>query len=295
MSDSLAFQVELFADLMVRLDDPFGERALVLAAAGLDEERYRSLLGSWRTRFDRDEGRLGERFADAYGERCAALATRREREASGALAPVDARFLNAEALGFREEAARVARDTTEAAPPLRAPERDEAPSPPSVAAPASLAAPPSYVRPPERFAGTADISAFVPRIQMPFAPADPAAPPEAAAPAVPPRPRVDSGTRAIIAFAQPATPTPFVDREAAAPEPPPLVARPPARFAGTADIAAFVPRPATPFQEGAAEPRRAVQPVEPRRRLIRFDPQTGQPLPSPTWVDLPPEGEGRKR
>jgi hypothetical protein len=295
MSDSLAFQVELFADLMVRLDDPFGDRGVVLAAAGLDEEQYRSLVTGWRTRFDRDEGRLGERFADAYGERRASLAARREREASGAAAPADARFLNAEALGFREEAARVARETADAPPPLHAPEHEvaaAAPGPGSVPPPA----PPLVARPPERFAGTADISAFVPRVAVPFAAANPAAPPVAAAPTAAPRPRVDSGTRAMAAFASPPTPTPFVDREAAAPTPPPLVARPPERFAGTADISAFVPRAATPFQGAApAEPPRAAQPAEPRRRLIRFDPQTGQPLPAPIWVDLPPEGEGQKR
>jgi hypothetical protein len=89
---------------------------------------------------------------------------------------------------------------------------------------------------------------------------------------------------------------PFSDRAAAMlppeplPSPQPPGARPPQDLRDTTDITAFVPRDPTPFAApGAAAPG------QPRRRLLRFDPQTGQPLPAPVWVDLPPEPEGPKK
>ena len=77
-----------------------------------------------------------------------------------------------------------------------------------------------------------------------------------------------------------------VNPEPPPPAPAPVIARPPQELAATADISAFVPRPATPFVPAPATP--------PRRRLVRFDPQTGQPLAEPRWEDLP-EPEPPKR
>jgi hypothetical protein len=41
-------------------------------------------------------------------------------------------------------------------------------------------------------------------------------------------------------------------------------------------------------QEAAAARRTAAQGTGPQRRLVRFDPQTGQPLAQPYWEELPP-------
>jgi hypothetical protein len=52
MSDGLAFQVELFAEPMVRLDDPFGSREAVLVGAALDRPQrgHPARLAAVRTR-----------------------------------------------------------------------------------------------------------------------------------------------------------------------------------------------------------------------------------------------------
>jgi hypothetical protein len=105
----------------------------------------------------------------------------------------------------------------------------------------------------EDVAGTADISAFVPRAPLPFSPPASGAPPAVAlAPAAPPEPPAGSGT---------------------------------------ADVTSFVAQAAMPF--GAPTPHPHAPPGDapgnPRMRLIRFDPQTGQPLAEPRWVAMPPE------
>jgi hypothetical protein len=121
--------------------------------------------------------------------------------------------------------------------------------------------------------GTADISAVIPRGLLPF-PSDSA-----------PRPPVD----------RPVSPQEPPPPSSSAVFAPPPVARPPQRLAGTADISAFVPRAATPFTPTAPSPQAQPQQPAPRKRLIRFDPQTGQPLPAPIWVDLPPEAPSEKK
>lgn len=299
MNDPLASQVERFADLMAHIDDPFAEPSAVLASSGLDDASYRSLVDGWRARFDRDEsGSLAERFAGAYA--AARAGGRREEPRSSAPEnPIDPRFLNAAALAFREEAAKVALEPMpgDAPPPialspviLSAPVAS-APEPPP---PAIIAAPPveTYAEKRARFAGTMEIGHLVPRDAVPFVPAAgvqrPIDPPPAPAP-----PRVPTGTADISAFIPrdllpfPGSPPP------PAPPPPSAGDRPSPPFPGTADISAFIPRPATPF---AAPPTAQAAPeAPPRKRLIRFDPQTGLPLPAPIWVDLPPEPDGGKR
>ena len=271
MNDRLALQVELFADLMVRVDDPFGARGPALAEAGLDEDGYRHLVDAWRGRIDGDDTRaLGERFACAYASRRAALHEARRRQQGGeAPRSVEApRFLDAGVQSFREEAAGVGREPLrDAAPPLRgapeAPPVREAPSPPFAL--------PQVVPVHPTLAGTADISAFVPRVALPFT--------MAPARALPPMP-APGGDRATAVLP---------------PEPSPQQGgtRGPHPFAMTADISAAVARAATPFPvaPAAVAPTAVPPPAEaaPRRRLIRFDPQTGLPLPALMWVDLPPE------
>jgi hypothetical protein len=132
-------------------------------------------------------------------------------------------------------------------------------------APPTRVAPPSVARAPEPSAGvaeTADITAFVPRAPLPFAgPATPAAAvgvAPASAPAVDPLERPGSGTE---------------------------------------DITALVRGAAIPFVgAGAAQTKTPAAP--PHMRLVRFDPQTGQPLAEPRWEPMPgdsPDGAPQKR
>jgi hypothetical protein len=303
MNDSPAVRVDLFADLMAQVDDPFGDHKLALAGADLDAEGYESLVASWRARFDRDaSGQLAGRFADAYAERRTRRAQQRRREASGEVPPADPRFLNAEALSFREEAARVGREPNvpplplHAVVPLAIQAQAFVPVPPT---PPPMVPPPQVVRAPERLAGTTALSAFVPRVALPFAPASMEQQRPSPPPAVPARPRVDTGTRAISAFV-PRVGLPFApgSGDQRPPEPPPAVPAQPRVGSGTTDVGAAVPRHLLPFGERpsppAPPPPAPVAEAEPRRRLVRFDSQTGQPLPAPMWVDMPPE-PGQKK
>jgi hypothetical protein len=103
--------------------------------------------------------------------------------------------------------------------------------------------------------GTADITSLVPRDALPFVHgAGTAGPPAVATPA-PASPEAPAGS-------------------------------------GTEDISAFVPRGAMPFAQSAAAAPQDAAAAHPRLRLIRFDPQTGQPLAEPRWVEIPPEPQG---
>ena len=344
--DRLATQVELFADLMVQMDDPFVLREAILTASSLDDGAFRSLVDAWQDRFDREaNGSLAARFADAYTARRAAMLEARRRDACGEADAADVRFLNADAQSFREDAAKVAREPTteDISPPA---EPQPADPPPSVARPSSpprempsfvlaaaapaitpapiitpapvIASAPIVARPPAHLAGTMAVSDAIPKSSLPFAPASaPPAPPPPSAASPPSRPQVPTGTadissiipRDLLPFPsappaeRPAPPLePFSPSSSALFAPPTMgvpVSRPPQHLSGTADISAFVPRAATPFAARPAPPPPAPPPpaaaqLAPRKRLIRFDPQTGQPLPAPIWVDLPPEPEGQK-
>ena len=284
------------AHLAAELDDAFAIPDKVFARTGLDDAAHRRLVDGWRARFREDAtGELAARFAGAYAEARAKQRSGRGRGARGEQEhrANDPRFLNTDAQAFREEAARVARDPVSAdtsAMPL-------APSP--ILSPAPPIAEPIAPRPRSSFAGTMDISDAIPRDLLPFtaAPASPPAPPPPPAPA--PRAPVSTGTTDISAFVPrhllpfpsagpppaPPPPSPVAPIAEPAPQPSVVITRPPQHLAATADISAFVPRPATPFTPPEAAP--------PRKRLIRFDPQTGQPLPAPIWVDLPPEPESK--
>ena len=314
---AVVYRIDLFAEFMASLDDPFSHRPSALAAAELDEARFRNLVESWRMRVEGDtQGELGDRYIKAYAARRAALHTARLRQASGAdAAAEDARFLSKEALGFREEAALVGRQpaaesaflapafsSSSAAAPFTAPPRAEPsgvftapqyppmaallpamaplpgapppgyyappapPAPPAMApyipAPAISAAPPKVARPSDRLAGTADISDVIAKLPLPFAHGSGSAPSASAVPSAGPKAhRVDSGTASMAAF---------VERggfHPPAPPPPPA-----AGHAGLPPPAHLAPPPAPP---------------ERPKRLIRFDPQTGHPLPAPIWVDIP--------
>ena len=273
---------------MALLDDPFSHRASALAAAELDEARFRNLVESWRMRVEADtHGELGDRYTRAYSARRAALHAARQRQVNGAgVGAEDARFLSKEALGFREEAALVGRQPGAAsASPAFSPPAPQAAPPPAIAALPSAAPPvyyappasptmapyipippvavaqPKFARPSDRLSGTADISDIVAKIALPFAHGSGSAPSSAAVPSAGPKAhRVDSGTASMAAFVEgggfhPSAPSAPLHGNAALP--------PPAHLA---------PPPAPP---------------ERPKRLIRFDPQTGHPLPAPIWVDVP--------
>ena len=293
----VVYRIELFAEFMALLDDPFSHRPAALAAADLDEARFRNLVESWRMRVEADtQGDLGDRYIKAYSARRAALHTARLRQANGAEAAAeDARFLSKEALGFREEAALVGRHPAAesaspafshsppapAAAPFAAAPRVEpsgvftapqypAPPAPSAApapvyyappapppmgpyhpAPSISAAIPKFARPSNPLAGTADISDVIAKLPLPFARGSGSAPSAAAVPSAGPKAhRIDSGTASMAAFVEGSGFHP------SALPPPAHLAPPPA-------------------------------PPERPKRLIRFDPQTGHPLPAPIWVDIP--------
>jgi energy-coupling factor transporter ATP-binding protein EcfA2 len=88
-----------------------------------------------------------------------------------------------------------------------------------------------------------------------------------------------------------------------APAPPAIVTRPPAteHDDATLEIQGGVFKPALPFAppaeragENITDELPAWEGGAPGKRLIRFDPQTGQPLPKPAWVDAP-EPPSRRR
>lgn len=216
--------IEAFAGLMARIDDPFADRAAVLAHAGLDERSVDELAASWRARLgDASAGALPEVFAVAYGRARAALLKGQHPTPS----------------------------------PLSAPTREVAGTgrPPSALTGASALSAPA-------FAETADISAFVPRIALPFT-SNPALTPQpsgsiADAPAL----RIGGGTETFDPRAfKPHNPLPF--------QPTPALNAP--------NAAPPPPAPALPAGN-----------LAPGRRLIRFDAQTGEPLPEPYWSDAPP-------
>lgn len=276
----MLYRIELFAEFMALLEEPFSDRASVLSAAELDDARLGSMLEAWRIRLEGDEkGELAEKYAAAYSARGAAIHGARARATSGEAERVDPRFLTQEALGFREEAARVGREPLAESMPnpvspgpraepsgvFVAPVPPLAPTPPSSALPpAAPRGMPSYVRPSERLAGTADISSVVRSGALPFA--------------------RDAGAEAPRA-------------QRAAPSPSPNAVR---IGSGTEDISSFVPRHLLPFSgngtpppAGGAPPAATSAPLPAPggrpKRMIRFDPQTGQPLPAPIWVDIPEE------
>jgi hypothetical protein len=340
MNEKLALQIDLFADLMARLDDPFGERTTVLAAEGLSDEQAVELMTAWRRRFERDRpGDLARAFSAAYAERRATCDARRRRAASGEIVPTDPRLLHTEAQSSEEEAAHVARDSstpwrttsrleekkvlyeddvTQKSPPVLPSYVLMQPVAPTASPSIDVMIPiPLEPRSPAALAGTADISAAVRRAALPFAPQGSST----ALPAVPaqfqPILRPFTGTTDIsTAVARAKEILPFEQQHGVSPPPPtgsmPPVMRPPPHLSGTIDVGAHVPLASLPFALGSpaggpapVAPPRGHTPFEnpalatsspaPRRRLIRFDPQTGQPLPEPTWVDLPPEPVGHRK
>ncbi|AUX35240.1 MULTISPECIES: hypothetical protein [Sorangium] len=253
--------VEDFAALRASMDDPFGDPTACLAGAGLDERSYAELTGAWRARLalEGDAGReLGRRFAIAYRQAQTARRARAGGE-DGAPRAEDARFLSRDAQPWRAEAAQVALVPSSAPSP---------PEPPAAPAQRAVAA------------STAT---------------DEAGPANAAASSA--GGQWETSTLPVFSPEPSAPVLPFISPEAPRASPPPPGPRSP--LAGLP----FQPRPAAeiaiPPQPAAPEHLDGAAPAPgapPRKRLMRFDPQTGQPLPYPVWVDVAPAaGEERKR
>src|SRR5262245_7944457 len=78
---SLYTDVDRFADLLARLDDPFAHRAAVLRRAGLDDAACQKLRERWAMTFTQAEGgpaALAERFGAAYARARSALVEARQ-------------------------------------------------------------------------------------------------------------------------------------------------------------------------------------------------------------------------
>ncbi|XXY54060.1 hypothetical protein WME91_23305 [Sorangium sp. So ce269] len=305
--------VEDFASLRASMDDPFGDPVLCLARAGLDASDYAALTNEWRARLAGDVtagGGMGSRFAVAYRQ---ALDARRARARGDAAQEEGARFLSREPQPWRAEAARVALLPTKGAPPPTS-----APPPPPAAVESARAAPLSPVPSaafhalgaPARGTDDAHLTPPLPP-RMPSPPAvSPPAPHanDVAWPAIEASPQrrpaghndkqSETMTLPVYATEGSAPVLPFVTPPAsgaAAPAPPraplaglPFQPGPPERAASP------TPPPAIPAHLAGAAPAQDSS-APSNKRLLRFDPQTGQPLPFPVWVDVAPADPGEKR
>jgi hypothetical protein len=280
--------VEDFAVLRAEIEDPFGDRPALLAVRGLDEPSYAALINAWRARFadgTPSGNAIAKRFAAAYRS---AVARRTQGEARQH-PEEDARFLSKEPQAWRAEAARVALST-----------EDAPPAPVDVIRPL-LAAPPmapivSWSQAPEPTFEASD-----------FDPAEPSklsVAPETKPPQTLPVPDTSFETTAPIPVALLSKPVlPFVSASAdqACASHPILTdlpfrsgEQPPSPPAAPAAPASPM-RPAEPMSHYRGPVLAEGQSAPPGKRLIRFDSQTGQPLPSPIWVDAVPDLSKSKR
>lgn len=314
MSPTSPSTIEALAELSALLADPFTDRGAALTKAGLDEERYEALARQLSDRLQRDgaeEREMAARFARAFEK--ARVVARSERVGAGGAdgergvsaepggEVVDgARFLSA-AQPWRSEAASVRIDAEGDAPELR-----RAPVVTEWVAAGDAA---SERAPAE--ANELRASSPVPR---------PAVDPIAAF-----RPDADATCTAVPTLAPV---LPFLEglrQPASIPAPPPSPppqrpSRPHANTDETAELGSIALGPATPFERGGAPSGEAaasdldgtcemrVLPADPplpfssaptptptpatRARLARFDPQTGEPLPEPRWVEDGPAAGG---
>lgn len=111
MYKSFDADIDVFAELLAHLDDPFADRAAVLAAANLDEKSYQKLRDRWTSALSTPSERtaeLAQHFGDAYARAQQAIRDARHDIVHGGAAPApDPRFLNADVQPWREQAAGV--------------------------------------------------------------------------------------------------------------------------------------------------------------------------------------------
>lgn len=315
---SVASSVELFGALLGRLSLPFADRGHELAAAGLGSDAALARTqAEWIARFtggDEQARALWTRFAAAHE---AARTGATGANASPSVA-ADSRFLTPEAQPWREEAAAVSLAVGQGvAPPLaRAPAVEAAP-PPAVAPP-----PPSLAEPNVDETCTA-IPIYTPPLPFPAGSANAASSFAVSSPKEAPRDSDDGNETVELRL--------FVGRPATPFEAPATTDQddPADR---TAALGVVVASPALPFSPpGSASPAPERAPPAPQvasrksdasvaedvdddgetvvpislpntaplpfhggteRRLIYFDPQTGEKLATPTWVESPKKPSG---
>lgn len=116
--------IEQFAELMVHLTDPFADRQLVLASAGLDDAAWDELVAWWSGRLEpggKEAEELARRLAEEYARVRRAAADRQSHNAASNPAR-DPRFLSPVAQSWRSEAAAVPLGASAGdAPPLAKP------------------------------------------------------------------------------------------------------------------------------------------------------------------------------
>lgn len=259
---SPAESIESFAIVLAQLDDPFADRGAVFASEGITEQAFGVLQEQWAARLLHDTTDLRVRFADAY------TAVRRPADSPlRSMEPAPSPAIQGE------------QTASEHAIPLHAvlePARLIVPSfmkpqEPAPSAPEPVQAPPAEPARAAHWAETGPIDLH--QVLKPSVPFDASASSKMAVPtapsASPPKTRSLDGTETVELDL-----VAFLRARKAAPAPPA-----PARAAVTSPA---VPPVASPQETSS-----------PRRRLIRFDPQTGAPLATPYWEDLPDEKRSR--
>ncbi|WP_437827614.1 hypothetical protein [Sorangium sp. So ce1153] len=319
--------VEDFAALRALLDDPFADAAASLARAGLDEPSYVALTAAWRARLAREcetDSDLGRRFAMAY--RKASTARRARAGKEDAVRQEDARFLNRDAQPWRAEAAQVAllpnstssqlggaAGSAQAAPVAGAAATRDNPAAianwgqsggPNLVVANAWPATPGWVAPraaplPAQ-APLAEVPPLVPDVEE-IAPSSNDEPWETATMMTPSSTSEAWETGTLpVSSSEPGRPAlPFFTGLASRTSP-----APPAR----SSLAGLPFQPSSPGEAERSIPPQVAAPehvdatvpllsasVPPRKRLMRFDPQTGNPLPFPVWVDVPPDGDEEKK
>lgn len=281
--------VEAFAALCAGLDDPFADRAALLASARLDERGFAELQEQWATKLGTNGEDVRARFAAAYS---AARARGPKAIVTTSEAPEPPR---------EEEIPPTARAVTPpdkvpvggspsapASPPaLELPSFMKADAPePTAGRPAAAptVAPQPAIAPPRREplsteTGAIDVSELL-KATVPFAPDAPSKMAVATVPHGPieKAPRHESTETVefdLSALLKERGPMPF-QKPVARPKTLPL------------PIAGRSGGPESPVAPSPAAPQAAasVESMGVRRRLIRFDPQTGTPLLTPYWEEL---------
>ena len=251
--------IEQFAVVSARLHDPFASPAGVLAEASLDGPRWRRATLTWASRFEEDtpEARtLATAFSDAYaqarrgGDKVSAVAAAQGTRNAGS-----AHFLNREPTPWQAEAEAVAtsieEDPTDPDMPQIPPTAASKPLLPSCLLP-STSAPTPLASPPRRpiQSETAELDDFFPRVDLPFRPGDFFV---ASRVVKPPEVKRSSSRRRIET--------------------------------NTTELSPADRKPALPFP-GVDPTRASASASHHGKRLVLFDPQTGQRLAAPRWEDV---------
>ncbi len=257
--DSPADSVGAFAALCAALDDPFADRPAVLGTCRLDEAGFARLQERWAERFIADVDGLGARFAEAY-------AAARAGGDSPSAAPV-----NEEHAAIAMDQAPAAVDeipATDRAPEAQAPVSSAvAPETPAPVEASRAAVVPSFMKAsplasqaPRQPLSTETLAVDFSELLKAAVPFDPSAPSKMAVATVPGA--IPGGS----------------------PKAPKCESTETVEF----DVATLLEgRAPVPFDKPVKRQGVAQEAASPRRRLIRFDPQTGAPLAAPYWQELP--------